>query len=182
MSLRSYFTQTVKALTASFTRQANTTAYSAGQVVSDGATTHLMKFANAAREVGYNAGTGGYITKVRIDTDKKAWASQMRLYLYNKPETGVTIPADGASMVTYYADRAAALGYIDLPTTTNDDTGTNSTGAFAEYVLPAPFAYEVSSTTQPNQDDAIYGVLVDKTGQTPASGQNFTVTLTVHRT
>jgi hypothetical protein len=181
MSLRAYFTDTIKIAEAHFTRAANTTAYTAGQVISDGATTHMMKFANASRASGYGAGRGGYITKVRIFTDNKSWTGKMRLYLYNLNETGVSIPADAALMTTIYADRAARLGYIDVGTMANDDSGANSTGAYVEAALPQPFAYEVAATVQPNGDDAIYGVLVVENGATPTSGQNFSVELTFHR-
>ncbi len=76
-----------------FTRQANTTAYTAGQVVSDGSPSHLIAFPNVTRLEG---GTG-YITGVRLKTNQAGVTPQFRLYLYTANESQVSVPADAAS-------------------------------------------------------------------------------------
>lgn len=157
---------------ASFTRPANTTAYTAGDVVSNSTVAStLMKFNAAAR---FN-GQGGYITKVRLFTDRKANVSQYRLYLFRTSEASVSVPVDNLPMTTIYADFLNRIGYIDLPAVKDDADTTNSTGAYAESSI-TPFAFKCAP-----DDDSVYGLLVDQTGQTPASGQAFMVELVFDR-
>jgi len=158
---------------AGFTRPSNTTAYTAGDIVSNSTTaTALMVFANAGRA----NGKGGYITKARLDTSKKDWASAMRLWLYTKSEANVTIQVDNLPKATTYANADLAVGFIDFPVTADEADTTNSTGAHAFQPLNVPLAYLCDTA-----DTALYGVLTDQTGATPASAQTFRVYLTFDR-
>lgn len=166
----------IKVATATFTRPANTTAYTAGDVVSNSITaTTLMKFLNAAR---FN-GQGAYLTKARLWTDKKTETAQYRLYLFAFSEsdatTPVSVPVDNAPMTSIYANAALSLGYIDFPAVKDDADTSNSTAAYAE-VAPSLLGFKCAGA-----DDSIYGVLVNQTGTTPASAQNFFVALTFDR-
>lgn len=155
--------------TATFARANNATPYTIGDVVSNSvAATTLMQFAAAGRAVG----KGGYITKARLYSDKKDWVSQMRLYLFTVAAAGVAVPVDNLPMTTIYADIAKRVGYIDFPVTKDDADAANSTGCYAEIPLATPLAYLCDAA-----DTALYGVLVDETGATPAGLQNFSVSL-----
>lgn len=93
----------------SITRPANTTAYTAGDVV--GATAAAITFSN----MGPSAGGEIMITSAAFEIDQSAMISgetSYRLYLYN-----VTPPsalADNAPWDLPSGDRASFLGYIDL--------------------------------------------------------------------
>ncbi len=170
--------------TASFTRPANTTAYTAGDVVSNSATTTvLMTFGNVAGQgdsdkgVTSNPGGSALLVKGLLYTDLKTETAQYNLTLYTVVAgdgTGntVIIPADNAPDATYYANAAYDLGTISFPAVSEAADTTNSTGAKGLWTgTPLPVL-----TLAP--DVAIYGKLVNMTGTTPASGQNFTVKLT----
>lgn len=102
--MRSFDSQTT------FTRPANTTAYTAGDVV--GATLAAIEF----RDIG-DPGISIVITDadLRIDvTSVPAGMTSFRLHLYNA--TPPSALADNAAWDLPSGDRAAYLGYIDLGT------------------------------------------------------------------
>lgn len=171
MSLQRYYTDAPLRSSASFTRPANVTAYTAGDVVSnDATTTTLMKFADASRI----NGRGGFITKIELYTDNKAAVAQMRLHLFSASEASVSVVGDNSPAETVYANAPYSLGYIDFDAL-DVAAGTGSTGAFSSKVI-TPFEYQCD-----NADDAIYGFLTDETGGTPTSAQQYTVALTFDR-
>lgn len=158
------------AVSATFARPANTTAYAANDEVSNNATQASaapMTFAGCAR---VNAGSG-YVTKVRLFTDNKTVTNgTFRLWLFNATPTMV---GDNAAYALLYAERAAHVGYVDLTLQTED--GTASTGAQAiDATVRIPFVCAAAST-------ALYGILLAKGAYTPASGQNLYVELTLER-
>jgi hypothetical protein len=174
-------------VTASFTRPANATAYTAGDVVSNSASaTTLMQFPRVVRM----EGASGTVVKARLTTDKKDDTGAYRLFLYTKSEATVSVPADNAPNTAIYANRPYYIGFLDFPALTSGADTTNSTGSIAIWTGG------VGSTTQPNgplafvadgtkagnpfaAETAIYGHLVALGTPTPASGQNFSVELTV---
>lgn len=171
--------------TAEFTRPANTTAYTAGDVVSnDATTTTLMTFTGLVSQ----RGGSGYIVKAKLQTDKKDETAQYRLILYSVSTvasvTGaptVSVPGDNAPDTTIYANRLYRVGHIDFPACTAGADTSNNTGAIAQWTgAPLSFrCYQGNAGAAPNApgDNALYGKLVNMTGTTPASGQNFSVTL-----
>lgn len=169
------------AATAEFTRPSNATAYTAGDVVSnDTTTTVLMKFANVARF----EGGSGIIVKARLTTDKNNEIGQYRLWLYTKDETKVTIPVDNAADTALYADRASVIGFLDFPaafTAAGSDTASVAlwTGGVGSATIPSGPLPFICDASRPTGAKAIYGKLVNITGTTPASGQKFSVELTV---
>ncbi len=150
--------------TQQFTRPNNTTAYTAGDVVSSSATQFTPSF---AFPVAAQNGGGGYIVKAQLDTDLKTFLSQMRLYLFSA--TTVLVAGDNVAGTQLYVNQPYSLGYLDFSVLVSG-AGAGSTGA------TALFTGNLQFRCQPN-DSSIYGYLVDATGSTPAALQRFAVSL-----
>lgn len=148
------------------TRPANTTAYTAGDVVSNSASaTTLLSFPNFAR---VNAGSG-YIVGARLVTDKKSITPRFRVHLYNAGNP--TVAADNAAFDSRYADAAKRIGWFDLPAMTTGTDTTNSTeSASQDMTLRIPFIAAAGTRD-------IYAVLEILDAFTPSSGQKFLLTL-----
>lgn len=152
-----------------FTRPANTTAYTVGDMVSAdaAATTPNLSFASCASDI---AGSG-YIVGARVRTDKKDMAAALRLWIFSASDA--TVVGDNVAGQILWANRAKVVGYIDLPTSGTGADSTNSTGAFAQnFDVRIPFTCGAAS-------QALYGVLEARTAFTPASGQGFYVELAI---
>lgn len=148
------------------TRPANTTAYTAGDVVSnDAATTTLLSFASFAR---VNAGSG-YIVGARLATDKKSITPRFRVHLYNA--SNPTVAADNAAHKTLYADLGKRIGSFDLPAMTTPVNTTDSTESITQdMTLRIPFFAAAATRT-------IYALLETLDDFSPANAQKFTLTL-----
>ncbi len=147
-----------------FTRPNNTTAYTAGDVVSDSATsfTPILAF-----PIARSAGGAGYIVKAVLATNLKTYLSQMRLYLYRS--AAVVVSGDNVAEVRSYNNAMYELGYLDFPTL-QTGAGAGSTEANATWTGNLEFRCAEG-------DDTVYGVLIDNTGSTPAAFQKFLVRL-----
>lgn len=147
----------------SFVRPLNTTAYTAGDVISADATaTAALQF-----PVARAPGGGGYLVKATLDTDSKTFLSQCRLYLFNAPPASIV--GDNVAQTILFKNVPIARGYIDFPTLATG-AGSGSTCSTAMWTGNVEFRCAPG-------DDALYGYLVDATGSTPTSGQRFTVKL-----
>lgn len=147
-----------------FTRPADTTAYTAGDVVSDSTSaTTMQAIANAARI----SGGGGFIVGARLVTDKKSITPRIRAHVFNT--NGATIAADNVAYKTLYADEGKKVGRIDLPAMTTPTDTTNSTISLAEdFTIRVPYVCTATS---------LYFVLEALDGFTPANGEKFTLTV-----
>lgn len=156
------------AVTASFTRPANTTAYTAGDVVSDSVSaTTMMTFSNV---VSAN-GRGAYVRGVRLTTSKKSITPQIRVHLF--ADNTATVGVDNAAFRSSYADHAKRVGTIDLPAmTTPADTANSDQSSSANFTAAVRFQCGGASR-------AVYAVLETIDAFTPDSGQGFTMTLLV---
>lgn len=147
--------------TASFTRQNNTTAYDAGDVV--GALVAALEFKN----IGPSDGGDVLITKAEFRINVSSVPSGMStfaLQLYS-----VTPPsalADAATWDLPSGDRASYLGSISLgtPTDLGSTLYTKVTGLNEQYVIPA--------------GGALYGYLVTTGAFTPTAQAVYSVKLT----
>lgn len=157
-----------KKISATFTRPANTTAYSAGDTISDSlSATTPMTFTGAAR----NLGGSGWIVGAYVSTNKTGVTSQLRVRLYSSAPTGYAL--DNAATPALYADVAKRVGVIDLPALAAPAAGGSVDFVDAEkFDLRIPFVCAIAS-----QD--LIGVLEAIDAMTPDSGQSFTVTLLV---
>lgn len=153
---------------ATFTRPADTTAYTAGDVVSNStSSTTMMTFSNV---VSAN-GKGGYITGARLHTDKKSITPRIRVHLYS--DNTATVSADNAAHQYRFADISKRLGYFDLPAMTTPADTTNSTESVGQdFTQRVRFQCGASSRT-------VYAVLEALDAFTPASGENFTLVLNI---
>ena len=150
---------------ATFARPADTSAYAALDTVSTSTSAPVViTFSGMAR---INAGSG-YITKARIMTDQKTNTARFRLHLFH---TAPTLTNDNAAFPLLWADRANRVGKIDFGAMTTEDA-TNSTCAESlNEAVRLSFTCEAANT-------ALYGILETLDAFTPASGQNFYISLT----
>lgn len=108
-------------------RPNNTTPYTAGDVVSaDAGAITWLRMTSLPRV----ANGSGYITGVRISTDKKSITPRFRLHMYNA-ETA-TIAFDNLPYKKLYVDEPNYLGYVDLPAMSTPTDSTNSTLSTAQ--------------------------------------------------
>lgn len=155
-------------VSATFTRPADTTAYTALDTVSDSTSAPtLLTFSNVAS---FNGG-GGYITKARIVTDQKTCVARFRLHLFHTAPTAIN---DNSPYLSLYANKDKSLGRIDFSAAATEDA-TNSTAA-TSLNADVRLAYVCASGTR-----NIYGVLEALDAFTPASGQGFYVELTAEQ-
>lgn len=147
-----------------FTRPADTTVYTFGDVVGTNAATYLT-FANVTRL----ASSVGYIIGVQVATDNWLCRQALRLHLYNVAPTAI---ADNAVFEMEYTDKASYLGFIDLPAC---QSGPTSASGGATAVLNENFSYRIVS----DSSKQIFGMLESRDGSTPTSGQKFYVSLTL---
>jgi hypothetical protein len=150
-------------ISASLTRPADTTAYTALDALSSSTSSPtLLTFTNIAR---INEGSG-YLVKARLVTNQPTNAARFRLHLYN---TAVTAINDNAPFTLLYANRATKIGTLDF-----DALGTEGSGSDCAEATNASarlkFVCAAASRT-------IYGILETRDGFTPTSGQLFFVEL-----
>lgn len=152
----------VVVVASTFTRPADTTAYTAKDVVADSTSAATIRtFAGAARV----SGGSGYITKAQLLTDQSANTARFRLHLYNT--SSPTVLNDNAPNTVLYANAGKYVGWIDF------DACTTETGSSVAQALNS--TVRLAYTTSGN--DTLYGVLEAVDAFTPASGQQFTIRL-----
>jgi hypothetical protein len=146
-------------VSASFTRPADTTAYAAGDAVSNATSSPaILQFPGAARV----AGASGLILSAR-HIKNNTTAASFRLWLYRETAAAVN---DNAQFALLWANRANRIGFIDFAHTTGG-TGSNSSSSLATFVnLP----FSLVGT-------ALFGQLTTTGGYTPASGEQHFIEL-----
>jgi len=146
-----------------FTRPANTTAYSAGKVI-NAATAQVLTF-NVPKAF-------GLITGFNLKTNNSSAIPACTLYLFQQTFTPL---ADQASLTltgTQHSDFIASL-------TTVASLVASGSGAFANYTggfVPFTTLTTGSSVSKDNQA-SLYGLLSISGAYTPTSGQQFTLDL-----
>lgn len=151
-----------------FTRPADTTAYTAGDVVSNStSTTTPLSFPDIFR---VNQGSG-YIVGIRISTDKKSITPRFRVHFFN--DATATLSADNVAFKEVYADASKRLGYYDMPAMTTAQDATNSDMSRS---IDLSMRMPVVAATG---DDSLYVVLEALDAFTPASGEKFNVMVSI---
>jgi hypothetical protein len=147
--------------TASFTRPADTTAYAAGDAVSNATSSPtILTFAGAARA---NGGSG-LILSARHSKNNTT-AANYRLWLWRETVAAVN---DNAQFALLWANRANRIGFIDFAHTTGG-TGSDSSSSLATFQnLP----FTATGT-------ALFGQLTTPGGYTPASGEQHFIELAI---
>lgn len=148
------------------TRPANTTAYTAGDVVCNSASAcTLLQFS----EILDLRGGSGYILGIRYSCDQKSITPRTRFYIYNA--SNPTVSVDNAAHRDLFADAAKRLGYIDLPAMTTGEDATNSDMSYTQdFGLRHPVKAAAGS-----RDLFVLRKTLD--AYTPASGSVCTTTL-----
>ena len=154
------------AVSAEITRGTVTTAYGINQVVAPaaGGVTEVASF-------GRTSGGSGYITAIRVSTNKKSIVPRLRLHLFNA--SNATLGTDYASWQEKYADASKRLGYYDMPAmTTGADTSNSDMSRAIDLNVPR-IPYTTSGTT------SLYLAIETLDAFTPDSGQKITAAFTV---
>jgi hypothetical protein len=139
--------------------------YSIGDVVSDStSTTTPVQLANIFRV----AGGSGYITKLRLVTDKKSITPRLRLHFFNV--NTATVAADNAPHKEIYADSDKRLGYWDMPAMV---TAADITNSDMSRTLDMSCRIAVTAANGSRDLFVVYETL---DAFTPASGQKFNLT------
>jgi hypothetical protein len=149
-----------------FTRPADTTAYTAGDVVSNNATTTTP--INLASIFRVAAGSG-YITMIRVSTDKKSITPRLRLHFFNAADA--TLAGDNLPFKELYAEGAKRLGYWDMPSMS---TAADSTNSDMSRTLDMSVRMPVKAGAA---SQSLYVVLEALDAFTPATAEKFTVTV-----
>ena len=151
------------AVSASFTRPANTTPYTALSVISDSTTAPtILTFANSARVSG---GSGLILSARHTKSSTTIAAANFRLWLYRATVANIN---DGSQFPLLYANRTNRFGFIDF-THTTQGTGSDSTSSLVTFVN-LPF---VATTT------SLFGVLVALGAYVPTSGEQHYIELQI---
>lgn len=152
-----------------FTRPANTTAYTVGDLVGD-ATSGAAPLTLIGC-AGENGGSG-YIVRATLITDLKSITPSFRVHVFNAAPTQ---SQDNAAYRALYADVSKRVGEFILGPMGTPADATNSTLSRAIDVnLRVPFKCAADSTN-------LLFLFETLTAFTPASGQKFTLQLAVDR-
>lgn len=162
-----------KTIIGTLTRPADTAIYAAFDVVSNSTSaTTPITIAGAARA----NGLGGYITGIRLATDKVSITPRFRVHFFNL--TTITVSADNALYKEKYIDYSKRVGMIELPAMTTAADVTPITGSdmsrSLNFDIRIPFQCDSSSTS-------LYAVLETLDIFTPASGQLFALSVNVEQ-
>lgn len=175
---------------AEITRPANTTQYTANDLITDTATAAdvvPLRFPACRQDNGSGIITGGRIIK---STDTTT-ALSLRLWLFAaQPFAAGGYAADNAALSFTYASMARFIGFIDFTTWVDAGTPAIAVGVPSRAQMPFSKA-NVGDKSDATADGfarngvfipaarLIYGLLQDKGGYTPASAEQFRIWLDV---
>lgn len=156
---------------ASFTREANTTAYAAGDVISSGA---AVAVPNNALAVGRINGGTGYITGLRVAMNDKSKTPSIIVQLYNAADA--TISGDNLpGRSPLYVDESKYIATVSLPAMTTGADATNATESATEVNdIRIPFVCAAGTTN-------VWAVVLAGSAFTPISASQFTITARVEQ-
>lgn len=149
---------------ATFQRPGDTTAYVAGDVVSNSTVASSLMELEIAR---VNGGSG-WLEKVRLITNNKNTTARFRVWFYKISNPAVAV--DNAKMTLLWANRENRLGYIDLPPMATEDAASDSASALASPGNSAnlPFTFVTGELTR-----KLFVLLETLDGFAPAANQQF---------
>jgi hypothetical protein len=146
-----------------FTRATpDATAYAANDAVLPAAG-GLAELTNAARV----AGGSGYITQIRLSTNKKSITPRLRLHFFNVSNS--TLATDNLAWKELYADASKRITYVDMPAlTTAADTANSDMSRTMDATVRVPFQCAVDSTS-------LWVAIETLDAFTPDAAQKFTI-------
>jgi hypothetical protein len=155
---------------ASLTRPANTTAYAAGDAVSNSASAPVpLTFANAVRESG---GVGVVVSATIATNSNESTKPDLELWLFDTIPTAIN---DNAAFVVSDADILNVVGVFAFATSSwrqaTAGTGGTSFAQGAWLASTPPPMFRLAAGT------ALYGLLVVRNAYTPISGEVFHIKL-----
>lgn len=167
-----------KSIRQSITRPADTTPYSAGDVISDATLDAHFTFPKAARSGGGR--NSGIISGARITSSANvATKADLELWLFR---SDIVVRADNLSFIPTDAEMLTRVGIIQFPLASwfvglvtagaAGNAGCESMNLGIPYELIKP---------QTGVDSAMYGQLVVRNAYVPVSGEIFTVELLLTR-
>ena len=150
-----------------FTREANATPYTAGDVVSVTAATVVP--AMAFTTAGLVPGGSGYIVGAKLIYNVKSVVPRTRVHVFNI--NTATVAGDNLPWKELYADSSKRVGYFDLPAmATGADTTNSDMSRAISFDFRLPYVCAAGSTT-------LYVVLETLDVVTLSSGSAATMTL-----
>jgi len=153
------------------TRPADTTAYSAGDVVSESTSAGTTWTFPA---VVHTNGGGGRITRAAVVDDDTGHSNQLSLLLFTVTPTSA-LDDNGANTGPLDADSDNFIGSIDFDAMKDFGTGQSfATASVGNSKLPLAFKCEEG-------DKAIYGILIAVDALTPTSAEKFRVILHIEQ-
>ena len=153
-------------VTTELTRPSDATAYTAGDMLSNSTSTTVPITLSSIMRV---SGGSGYIVGIRVSTNLKSITPRLRVHFFNA--NNATLSADNAPYKELYADGSKRLGYYDLGAMTTEADSTNSDMSRTfDQTMRIPIVAA---------DSNLYAVLVPLDAFTPASGQKFSLSVTV---
>ena len=167
---KQYQANDLKRVEDSITRPSNTTAYAAGDAVSEVTTNDHFTF-SAPTELGVN--TGEIVSAICHSSAAQGTAPDLELWLFH---TDVGEDADNAAWTPTDAELLTCIGVIDFATA-NWKTGSgNSLCQVTNVNLPYKLARVGDGTRA-----TIYGQLVMRNTYTPVSAEIFTVSMLIRQ-
>lgn len=155
-------------ITSSITRPANTTAYAAGDVISEVTTNNHHTFADVSRHTNWGVDTGTILSARVISSVAGSPNLDCELWLF---DTDIAEVADNSAAAVTDAEMLTLIGIIDFPAGQWKTVGANSVCAIDNVNLP----YRSNTSGQ------IFGQLVARNAYTPASGEVITSDLWIVR-
>lgn len=156
-------------VTAGFTRPADTTQYTANDVVSNSTTaTSLLVFKNCVR---VNGGSGLIHSALMFDSVDAATNPNFDLLLFDN--TGLTLAADNAAGTIADAELLNCVAAITFDGTTAANVHTAG-GNLIVKATSIGQAFKCAPTTRD-----LYGVVIDRGAYTPASAEVFNFKLAI---
>lgn len=154
-------------ITGTFTRPADTTAYTTGDAVTNSTSAPVpITLADAARVA---AGGGKIINARLVKSSTGAAASGFRAYIY---VATLTPPNDNAAFAIAIAQKATRVGYVDMTTVV---TGSNCVEFYGTPVYTNGMPYSLPAGT------SLFAVLSSLGSYTPASAEVFDLYLYVEQ-
>ena len=156
-------------VTAGFTRPADTTQYTANDVVSNSTSaTELLVFKNCAR---VNGGTGLIYSALMFDSVDAATNPNFDLVLFD--QQGLTLAADNAASTITDTQALGVVGVITFDGTVASNVATVG----ANLIIGVSGIAQAFKCAQNSRD--LYGLVIDRGGYTPASAEVFNFKLAI---
>ncbi|MDD2962582.1 MAG: hypothetical protein PHQ65_07810 [Bacteroidales bacterium] len=153
--------ETIKVFTFEITRPADTTPYSAGDVIANSDSSQALPYVELDTDTG--ADVAAIIAFVRVQTNTTTWAAvRLKLHLFRGT---ITPQADNAAYAMLYSNAPLRNGSIDVTFDAANGGGTDSVAGMNNYdkIVVEPAA------------NRLYFQLQILDAKTPVSGQKFLI-------